>query len=80
MNGPIILIVFISAFAIIGFVSYYFNDKNVIIRTLTKTPNKPTSSLKTNKLSKVTGKALHVKAPLIAPYTNRAYVFLSNNY
>jgi hypothetical protein len=47
----------------------------VIIRTLAKIPNKPASSLKTNELSKVSGKALHVKEPLIAPYSNRQCVF-----
>lgn len=47
----------------------------MIIRTLAKIPNKPTSSLKANELSKVSGKALHVKDPLIAPYSNRKCVF-----
>lgn len=31
--------------------------------------------MRTNELSKVSGKALHVKDPLIAPYTNRKCVF-----
>lgn len=47
----------------------------MIIRTLAKIPNKPASSLKTNELSKVNGKALHVKEPLIAPYSKRQCVF-----
>jgi hypothetical protein len=34
-------------------------------------------SLKTNEFSKITGKALHVKEPLIAPYSKRKCVFYS---
>ena len=75
MTGPIVVIIFFSIFGIIAFCSYYFSGKNVMIRTLSKIPNKPASSLKTNELSKVTGKALHVKEPLIAPYSNRKCVF-----
>lgn len=75
MTGPILVAVFLTVFGIILFCVYYFSKKNVIIRTLSKIPHKPASSLKTNELSKVTGKALHVKEPLIAPYTNRKCVF-----
>lgn len=75
MSGPIVIIIIFSIFGIIAFCTYYFSAKNVIIRTLSKIPNKPASSLKTNELSKVTGKALHVKEPLIAPYSNRKCVF-----
>ena len=75
MSGPIVIIIFICVFGIIIFCAYYFSRKNVIIRTLGKIPHKPASSLKTNELSKVSGKALHVKDPLIAPYTNRKCVF-----
>lgn len=75
MSGPIIVIIFFCVVAIIIFCTYYFSAKNVIIRTLSKIPNKPASSLKTNELSKVSGKALHVKEPLIAPYSQRKCVF-----
>nr|WP_321243059.1 DUF4898 domain-containing protein [uncultured Psychroserpens sp.] len=75
MTTPIIIILVICAIAIIGFSAYYFNGKQVIIRTLSKIPTKPASSLKTNELSKVSGKALHVEAPLIAPYSGRKCVF-----
>ncbi len=47
----------------------------MIIRTLSKIPSKPTSSLRTNELSKVSGKALHVQEPLLAPYSQRKCVF-----
>ncbi|OUR98167.1 hypothetical protein A9Q86_14000 [Flavobacteriales bacterium 33_180_T64] len=75
MNSSYIILIIISAVGLIGFLTYYFNRKNVIIRTLSKIPNKPTSSLKTNELSKVSGKALHVTEPLLAPYTRRKCVF-----
>ncbi|MDG5490543.1 GIDE domain-containing protein [Psychroserpens sp. SPM9] len=73
---PVVLVlIFISVVGLIIFITYYFSKKQVIIRTLSKIPRKPASSLKTNELSKVTGKALHVTAPLIAPYTERKCVF-----
>lgn len=75
MSEPIIIFLFISIVGIAIFCSYYFSKKNVILRTLAKIPVKPASSLKTNELSKVTGKALHVKEPLIAPYSKRKCVF-----
>ncbi|TXE17863.1 hypothetical protein ES692_08160 [Psychroserpens burtonensis] len=75
MTTPIIVILIVCAVAIIGFLMYYYNGKLVIIRTLSKIPQKTTSSLKTNELSKVSGKALHVEAPLIAPYSGRTCVF-----
>ena len=69
------ILIFIGVVGLIIFLAYYFSKKMVITRTLSKIPNKPASRLKTNELSKVTGKALHVKAPLIAPYTERECVF-----
>ncbi|WP_047549659.1 hypothetical protein [Psychroserpens sp. Hel_I_66] len=71
-------LIIILAFCAIGlfvFLAYYFNGKQVIIRTLSKIPNKPASSLKTSELSKVSGKALHVEEPLKAPYSGRRCVF-----
>nr|WP_321232811.1 GIDE domain-containing protein [uncultured Psychroserpens sp.] len=75
MNKLLIIFLVLSAIAIIGFLAYYFSGKQVIIRTLSKIPHKPASSLKTNELSKVTGKALHVEEPLKAPFTGRHCVF-----
>ena len=69
---PFIIIVVIG---IIVFCVYYFNPKKVILRTLSKIPNKSIGSLRTNELTKVTGKALHVKEPLIAPLSRRKCVF-----
>lgn len=63
------------AIAVIGFCSYYFSTKQVILRKLTKTRHKSIAGLKTNEFVKVHGKALHVKAPLIAPLTKRECIF-----
>lgn len=75
MVAPMIFILIVCFIAFIGFLVYYFSAKQVIIRTLSKIPNTPTSGLKTNQLSKIVGKALHVEAPLIAPYSKRECVF-----
>jgi hypothetical protein len=75
MTPFIIIILAFTVIAIIAYSTYYFKGKQVIIRTLSKIPLKPASSLKTNELSKVTGKALHVEEPLKAPYSGRKCVF-----
>lgn len=75
MNPAIIILIFIVVIGIIVFLAYYFSGKQVIIRTLSKLPLKAASSLRTNELSKVSGKALHVKDPLLAPYSQRKCVF-----
>lgn len=71
---PIIIII---AFALIIWLIWFFNGKNVILRTLKKLPHKPVGALQTNTFSKVTGKALHVKEPLIAPFSRRKCIFYS---
>lgn len=68
-------IIFFSVIVLIGIISYFFNTKQKIIRTLSKLPNKNIGSLKTNQFSRITGKALHVTAPLIAPFSKRKCVF-----
>jgi len=72
---PIIAVIAIAA--IIGFSIYYFNGKRVILRKLSITPNKPVGSLRTNEFTKITGKALHVREPLIAPLSKRKCIFYS---
>ena len=66
-------------FGAIAFISYYFSAKQVVLRKLSKIPYKSIGGLKTNELTKVTGKALHVKSPLIAPLSGRKCVFYSIN-
>lgn len=60
---------------IIIFCVYYFSAKNVIIRTLKRIPKQSLGSLRPNVLTKITGKALHVTEPLIAPLSKRPCVF-----
>ncbi|WP_144896025.1 hypothetical protein [Lutibacter sp. Hel_I_33_5] len=38
-------------------------------------PKKSIGSIRTNEFTKITGKALHVKEPLIAPYSKRKCIF-----
>jgi len=73
----IIAFIVIIAIVVIVFLAYYFSLKQVIIRTLLKTPTKPIGGLKTNEFTKITGKALHVKNPLIAPLSKRKCIFYS---
>ncbi len=75
MNPAIIIIIAIFVIGTIIFLAYHYSSKQVIIRTLSKIPLKPASGLRTNELSKVSGKALHVKEPLLAPYSQRKCVF-----
>lgn len=48
-----------------------------VVRVLTKLNVRRIGSLKTNEFSRITGKALHVKEPLIAPFSNRKCIFYS---
>ena len=75
MNSSIIVALVIGIILVIIFCSIYFNKKNVIKRALKKIPLRSATNLRTNELSKLYGKALHVKDPLIAPYSNRKCVF-----
>ena len=74
-NSYLVPIIFISIAAIIGILSYFFSTKQKIIRTLSKLPIKQIGSLRNNELTRFTGKALHVKEPLIAPFSKRKCVF-----
>ena len=67
----IIIPIIVVVFGLIAFLGYYFSAKQMVLRKLSKIPLKPATGLKTSELTKVTGKALHVKAPLIAPLSGR---------
>jgi len=71
----IIPIIFTALVAIIAFVSYFYSSKQKVTRILSKLPAKQIGNLKINEFSRITGKALHVKEPLIAPLSNRKCVF-----
>jgi hypothetical protein len=70
-------ILIIGAIILIGFLVYYFNPKQVILRKLSKTPLKRISQIKNNDLVKINGKALHVHEPFMAPFSLRRCVFYS---
>ena len=74
-DSSTLIIIFIIIGLLIVFLSYYFNTKQKVIRTLSKLPIKRISSLKTNEFSRINGKALHVKEPLIAPFSKRKCIF-----
>ena len=74
-NSFLIPIILISIAVIVGLLMYYFNTKQRIIRTLSKLPIKQIGSLKYNEFTRFSGKALHVKEPLIAPFSKRKCVF-----
>ena len=71
----IIIPIIVVVIGLIAFLGYYFSAKQMVLRKLSKIPLKPATGLKTSELTKVTGKALHVKAPLIAPLSGRECVF-----
>lgn len=70
-----ILILIIPVFILIIFFAYYFDNKQVVVRTLKKLPSSGISGIRTNQLTKVTGKALHVEEPLVAPFSKRKCIF-----
>jgi hypothetical protein len=74
-DSLIIPIICISTIILIGIFSYYFSSKQKVIRILSKLPMQRIGSLKTNEFSKITGKALHIKKPLIAPFSKRKCIF-----
>ena len=74
-SNATLIIVFIIIGILIVFLAFYFNNKQKIIRILSRLPIRQIGSLKINEFSRVTGKALHVKEPLIAPFSKRKCIF-----
>lgn len=74
-NSYIIFVCTFLIIIIIGFIAYFFSNKQKIIRVLTKLPIKQIGSLKINEFSRVSGKAVNIENPLIAPFSNRKCVF-----
>ena len=72
---PMIPILIALAIGTILFCVYYFSTKQIILRKLSKTRQKPVASLKANEFVKIHGKALHVQDPLIAPLSKRTCIF-----
>ena len=56
-------------------ISYYFSTKNIILRTLQKSPHKSINKIRENDYAKIIGKAKYVHQPLIAPLSGRPCVY-----
>lgn len=70
-----ILFIVIPLIILIIFLVNHYSNKEVLIRKLKEIPSSSVNNLKTNQLTKITGKALHVNEPLIAPFSKRKCVF-----
>lgn len=68
---PIVIIMLIIT---IGFFVYFFNQKQKILRKLSKLKRKDILQFRTNEATKVTGKVLHVHEPFVAPFSKRKCV------
>lgn len=78
MASELLIILIPIAIIVIVFLVYYFNRKQIILRKLSKFNFKPVLRFKTNELTKITGKVLHVHEPFVVPYSKRkcvAYYF-----
>jgi len=73
-EGLVVFLVFSTAFIVIGILAYYFSRKQRIIRALKKFKTNRITQFRTNELTKITGKVLHVHEPLVAPYSKRKCV------
>lgn len=71
-------VLIVSVIAIIIILVVYYNKKNVVLRKLSKFKAKRITQIRTNELTKITGKVLQVQEPFVAPLSRRkcvAYVF-----
>lgn len=74
-DNYIYIILIIAGIAIIAMVSYYFNNKNRILRRLKKVDPKRIQLIKENEYAKVIGKARLIDKPLISPIGKRECVY-----
>ncbi len=68
-------LIFIPIIITVFFLIYYYSSKEVLIRKFKQIPNSSVNNLRTNQLTKITGKASPIKEPLIAPFSKRKCVF-----
>ena len=73
-QNPIPYIIIILVIIAIGIGSFYFSKKQRILRKLNKFHTRRVIQFRTNELTKITGKTLHVHEPLIAPLSGRRCV------
>lgn len=73
-NYLIPLLIGVSISIVIG-LSYFYSDKNRILRELKKSRRKQISQVREKEYAKIIGKAKHVNEPLIAPLSGRKCVY-----
>lgn len=64
----------IAGIIIFGISSYYFGRKQTLLRKLSKFNFKHITQFRSNELTKITGKVLHVHEPFVAPFSKRKCV------
>jgi len=74
-SEPYVVAIIITIVMVTGFILFYFSTKQVIKRTLKKSPSKPIARIQDNEYAKIIGQAKHVKEPLIAPISGRRCIF-----
>lgn len=74
LENAIMPFLIVCLIALVIFLVYYFNKKQIIYRKLSKFKPKRITQFRTNELTKVTGKVLEVKAPFIVPFSKRKCV------
>lgn len=70
--------IIVSVIIIIIILIVYFSKKNIVLRKLSKFKVKRITQIRTNELTKITGKVLQVQEPFVAPFSKRkcvAYIF-----
>jgi hypothetical protein len=70
----ILVSVILIAILTVAVMGYLFSKKQVVLRKLKKYKNRRISQIRSNELTKITGKTLHVHEPLIAPFSKRKCV------
>lgn len=71
-------VLIVSVIIIVIFLVVYFNKKNIVLRKLSKFKAKRITQIRTNELTKISGKVLQVQESFVAPFSKRkcvAYIF-----
>ncbi|MEM7084758.1 MAG: hypothetical protein AAF489_01170 [Bacteroidota bacterium] len=69
------IVIIAAIIVVVALFIYYFSTKQVIIRTLKKSPAQPIARVQNKEYAKIIGQAKHVKDPLQAPVSGRQCIF-----
>jgi len=72
---PFLIAAIIAIVLVVAIILFYFSTKQVIIRTLKKTPTQPIARVQNKEYVKLIGQAKHVKDPLVVPVSGRQCIF-----